>query len=63
MASIAILKESNNKDSEKVEVEVKEVVGEIGHKPQLLEDVVQKERRKSPATEDNASKDGGAHAG
>ena len=61
MASIAILKESNNKDSEKVEEELREVVEEIGGNPIRLEDVVQKGQQKPPATEENASKDGGDH--
>ena len=49
------------KDSEKVEDEDGEVVKENGDKPQLLEDEVQRKQRKSPATEENASKDDGDH--
>ena len=53
----------NNNDSEKVEEINKEgeVAEENGDKPKLLEDEVKKERRKSPATEEKASKDGGDH--
>ena len=53
--------DNNKKDSEKVEEEDGEVEKENGDKPQLLEDEVQRERRRSPATEENASKDGGDH--
>ena len=38
-----------------------EVVKENGDKPQLLEDEVQRKQQKSPATEENASKDDGDH--
>ncbi len=37
------------------------VVEESGGNPLRLEDVVQKGQWKSPATEENASKDGGDH--
>ena len=53
--------DNNKKDSEKVEDEDGEVVKENGDKPQLLEDEVQRKQRKSPATEENASKDDGDH--
>ena len=63
VAPIAILEESNNnKNSEKVGEEAREVVvEESGGNPIRLEDVVQKGQQKSPATEENASKEGGDH--
>ena len=36
-------------------------VKDIGGNPQSLEDVVRETQRKPPATEENASKDGGDH--
>ena len=55
---------NNNKDSEKVGEEAREdVVEESGGNPIRLEDVVQKEQRKSSATEEKASKESGAHVG
>ena len=51
----------NNKDSEKVEEEEGEVAEDNGDKPKRLEDEVQRKGRKPSATEENASKDGGAH--
>jgi hypothetical protein len=51
----------NNKDSEKVQEEEGEVVEDNGDNPIRLEDEVQKKRRRSQATEENASKDGNDH--
>ena len=53
--------DNNKKDSEKVEDVDGDVVKENGDKPQLLEDEVQRKQRKSPAIEENASKDDGDH--
>ena len=53
--------DNNKKDSEKVEDEDGEVAKENGDKPQLLEDEVQRKQRKSPTTEEKASKADGDH--